>query len=148
VLDQLLQIMGAAIGECTFRERPNSFIGVQLRSIGRKALDLQAGMFVQKLLQGQSLMGGRIVEQDDHRAAQMAQQLAEKHAYFLLPDVVEVKLIVQAQALSSGTHGDSRNDRDLIAASLAVIVNRSTALGGPGPGYVRDQEKARLVGED
>jgi len=43
----------------------------------------------------------------------MAQQLAEKHANFLLPDIVEVKLIVQAQALSSGTYGDSGNDRDL-----------------------------------
>jgi len=111
-------------------------------------LDVESGMASQKFSQGLPLMGGRVIQEDNHRAAQMAQQLAEKHANFLLPDIVEVKLIVQAQALSSGTDGDSGNDRDLVSASLAMIVNRSTPLRGPGPGYVRDQEKARLIGED
>ena len=35
-------------------------------------------------------MGGRMIQQHDHRAAQMPQQLAEKDADFLLPDVIEV----------------------------------------------------------
>ena len=85
---------------------------------------------------------------DDRRAAQMAQQLAEKPTNFLLPDIVEIELIVQAQAQSSGTDRDSGNDRHLVAASLAMIVNRSTALRGPRPDYVWNQEKARLVSED
>jgi hypothetical protein len=34
----------------------------------------------------------------------VAQQLAEKYADLFLSNIVEVKLIVQAQALSSGTH--------------------------------------------
>jgi hypothetical protein len=72
----------------------------------------------------------------------MAQQLAEKQANFILPDIVEVKLIVQTQVLSAGAYGDSGNDRDLVAASLAMIVNRSTTLRGPRPDDVRDQEKA------
>ena len=111
-------------------------------------LDVQPGMSSQKLSQGPPLVGGRIIQQDDDRTAQMAQQLPEKQANFLLPDIVEVKLIVQAQVLSAGTYGDSGNDRDLVAASLAMIVNRSTTLRGPRPDDVRDQEKARLVGED
>ena len=40
-------------------------------------LEVQPGMSAQKLSQGLPLMGGRIIQQDDHRAAQMAQQLAE-----------------------------------------------------------------------
>jgi hypothetical protein len=59
-------------------------------------LDMQSGMASQKFSQGLPLMGGRVIQEDNHRAAQMAQQLAEKHADFLLPDIVEVKLIVQA----------------------------------------------------
>ena len=102
-------------------------------------LDVQSGMASQKFSQGLPLMGGRVIQEDNHRAAQMAQQLAEKHADFLLPDIVEVKLIVQAQALSSGTYGDSGNDRDLVSPSLAMIVNRGTPLRGPRLGYVRDQ---------
>ena len=72
--------------------------------------DVQPGMLPQKLSQGLPLMGGRIIQQDDHRAAHMAQQLAEKEADLLLPDIVKVELIVQAQALSSRTDGNSRND--------------------------------------
>jgi hypothetical protein len=78
----------------------------------------------------------------------MAQQLAEKHANLLLPNIVEVQLIVQAQVLSSRTHGDSGNDRDLVSPSLAVIVNRSTPLRGPGLGDMRNQQEARFVGKD
>jgi len=78
----------------------------------------------------------------------MAQQLAEKHANLLLPDIVEVKLIVQAQSLSLGAYGDSGNDRDLISPSLAVIVNRSASLWRPGLGYMRNQKEARFVGKD
>ena len=111
-------------------------------------LDVQPGMSSQKLSQRLPLVGGRIVQQDDDPTAQMAQQLPKKQANFLLPDIVEVKLIVQAQVLSARTYGDSGNDRDLVAASLAMIVNRSTTLRGPRPDDVRDQEKARLVGED
>ncbi len=38
-------------------------------------------------------MGGRMIQQHDHRAAQMPQQLAEKDADFLLPDVIEVSKV-------------------------------------------------------
>ena len=47
------------------------------------------------------MVGGRVVQQNDHRAAQMEQQLAQKQANLFLPDIVEVELIVQTQALSS-----------------------------------------------
>jgi hypothetical protein len=105
-------------------------------------------MLLQKLLEGLSLVGGGIIQEDDHRALQMAQQGAEKRANLLLPDVVEVKLIVQAQALSLGAYGNSGNDRDLVAPTLAVIVNRSTPLRRPGLGHIRNKEEARFVGKD
>jgi hypothetical protein len=72
----------------------------------------------------------------------MAQQLAEEHADPLLPDIVEVELVVQAEALSSGTHGDSGNDRGLVSATLTMIVNRSTPLRGPGSDHVWNQQEA------
>jgi len=111
-------------------------------------LDMRAAMSSQQSLEGCSLVGGRIVQQNDHRAPQMAQQLAQKPANLFLPDIVEVKLIVQTQALSSRTYRDSGNDRDLVAPSLVIIVNRSTALRGPGLGHIRNQKEARFIGED
>ena len=93
-------------------------------------------------------MSGRIIQQDDHRAAQMPQQLAQKEANLLLPNVIEVELIVQARALSSRTYRDPGNDGDFVAPPLAVIVNRRTALRGPTPGHMRNQQKARFIGKD
>jgi hypothetical protein len=92
------------------------------------------------LLQGLPLVGGRIIQKDDHRAPQMAQQPAEKRANLLLPDIVEVKVIVQAQSLSLRAYRDSGNGRDL--------VNRSTSLWGPSLGHMRNQKEARFVGKD
>jgi hypothetical protein len=148
VLDQLLHILRATIGESAFRQRPNPFIGVELRSIGGKVLDMKAAVLAQKLLERLSLVGGRIVQNNDHLPPQVAQQLAKKHAHFFLPDIVEVELIVQTEALASRTYRDSGNDRDLVSTSLAMIVNRSTALRGPGLGHIRNQKEARFVGKD
>jgi len=47
-------------------------------------LDAQAAMPAEKLFEG-ALGGGRIVEQSDNRAAQMAQQLAQENTDFVLP---------------------------------------------------------------
>ena len=148
VFDQLLQIIGAAIGECTFGERPDPFIGVELRCIGRKVLEMQAAMLSEKSLQRLSLVGGGVIQQDDHRAPQVAQQAAQKHADLLLPDIVEVELIVQTEALVARAYGDSGNDRDLVAPSLTMIVNRGTALRRPGLGHIRNQKEARFVSKD
>ena len=65
-------------------------------------LDVQPGMSSQKLSQGPPLVGGRIIQQDDDRTAQMAQQFPEKPANFLLPDIVEVKLIVRPRCCRRG----------------------------------------------
>src|ERR1019366_1278699 len=148
VFDQLLQIIGAAIGECTFGERPDPFIGVELRCVGRKVLEMQTAMLSEKSLQWLSLVGGGVIQQDDHRAPQGAQQAAQKQADLLLPDIVEVELGVQAQTLLLGAYRDSRNDRDLVASSLPVIVNRSAALWRPGLGHMRNQQETRFVSEN
>jgi hypothetical protein len=78
----------------------------------------------------------------------MPQQLAEKDANLLLPDVIEVKLIVQAEVLSSRTYRNPGNDGDLVPPPLAVIVNRRTATWGPAPDHMRNQQKARFVDKD
>ena len=62
-------------------------------------LDAKARMLLQKLAQRLTAMGCGIVQQGDHWPPQMAQQLAEKYAYLLLPNVVVVQLIVETQSL-------------------------------------------------
>jgi hypothetical protein len=50
--------------------------------------------------------------------------------------------------LAAGAYGDSRNDRDLVAPSLAMIVNWGTALRGPGLGHIRNQKETRFIGKN
>ena len=111
-------------------------------------LDMQAAMLSQQSLERCFLVGGRIVQNHDHVAPQVAQQLAQKHANFFLPDIVEIKLIVQTQALAARAYGDSRNDRELVAPALTMIVNWGTALRGPSLGHIRNQEEARFIGNN
>jgi hypothetical protein len=63
-------------------------MGVKLRSIRRKVLDAQAAMLAEKLFQRRPFVRGRVIEQNDDRAAHMAQQLTQKHTDLILPDVV------------------------------------------------------------
>ena len=39
---QLVQVERAAVGEVAFGQRPNSFVGVEVGSVGGKVLDVQA----------------------------------------------------------------------------------------------------------
>ena len=55
------------------------------------------------------------------------------------------ELTVATQALAAGACRDSGNDRDLVAPSLARIVNQSTVLRGPGLAHIRNQKEARFV---
>jgi hypothetical protein len=70
-------------------------------------LDVQAAMSVQKLFDRRSPVGRGVIQQNDDRAAQVAQQLTQKHTDRLLPDVVIEEQIVEAQPMPFGAYGNS-----------------------------------------
>lgn len=79
--------------------------------------------------------------------AQVPQQVAKEHAHLIVPNIVEVELIEQSQALALGTDGDSRDDGDLVAA-VTMPMHRSLAARRPGLDYMRDQQESGFVGKD
>jgi hypothetical protein len=89
----------------------------------------------------------RVIQDRDHGAAQVSQQIAEEEANLLVPNVVEVKLIEKVQVLAPGTDRHSRDDGDFVAA-VAVPVYRSLASGRPGLDHIRDQQEPGFVGKD
>jgi hypothetical protein len=99
-------------------------------------LDAQAAMLAEKLFEGRSLVRGRIVEQGDDRAAEMAQQLASESTDFLLPDVVVEEQVVQAQTMPPWADGDSRDNRNLVPPSLTVMMDGRVALRSPDSDHV------------
>ncbi len=104
---QLVRVERAAVGEFAFGQRPNSFLGVEVGSVGGKVLDVQARVSAEESGERWAVVGGGVVEQDDDGTAEVAEQLAEKATHFFLSDIVEEKPIVEAQVLSLGTNRDS-----------------------------------------
>jgi hypothetical protein len=48
-------------------------------------------MSPEELGQRRAVVGGRVVEEDDDRTAEVAEQLAQKATHFFLSDVIEEK---------------------------------------------------------
>ena len=104
-------------------------------------------MLAEQFIQRCSFMGWGIVQKHDHRAAQVAEQMAEEDTHLLLPDVVEPKLVIEAEVLSLGTDGDARDNRDSLSP-IPMAQDRGLAPRGPGLDHIGDQQEPGFIDED
>lgn len=145
---QLVHVKRAAVGEISFGQRPNSFVGVEVGGVSGKVLDVQARVPAEESGERWAVVGGGVVEQNDEGTAEVAEQLAEKSTHFFLSDIVEEEQIVEAQVLSLGTDRDSRDDGDFVAASLAMTLQGRAPLGSPRSDHQGSQQEARFIGKN
>jgi hypothetical protein len=145
---QLLDILGAAVGQFPLCQRPNAFIGVELRSVGRKMLNAETRVSGEELLERFTLMSGGVIQEDDDGAAQVPQQRTQKRTDFLLTNILKKKEIVEAQSVPLGADRNAGYHRDFVPPSLAMPMDGSFPLWGPGSDHRGNQEEARFVGED
>ena len=82
-------------------------------------------MLALQLCDQASLVGGRLVQQHDERAGQVAQQLAQEPADLVLADVVEEQQIVEAQAVPVRTERNSPDDGDFVPPPLTMAMDGS-----------------------
>jgi hypothetical protein len=144
----MVHVERRAVGEFSFGEGPNAFLGIELGSVSRKVLDVQARVPTEELPQRCPVVRGGVVQQDDDRTPEVAQQFAEKETHFFLPDVVEVKQRVEAEVLSLGADRDSGDDGDFVPASLPMTLKGGAALRCPSPDHQGSQQKARFIGKN
>ena len=100
-----------------------------------------------ELRQRFSMVRLRVVQNGNHAPAQVPQQVAEENTNPSVPNVVEVKLVEQAQALALRADGDSRDDGDFVAA-VTVPMHGGLASRCPGFDHIRDQQESGFVGKD
>ncbi len=138
------EVLGATVGEAPFGVGPDGFIGVELRRVGRKQLEMEPRKPAADFSDPLSFVNARVVPDHDDAPTEMAQQVAEKIAHLAVPDVLRVALEVQADALAVGRDGDSRDHRD---ATMPVAMTDEGRLPARRPGLSKrgDQEEARLV---
>ena len=106
-----MHIIGTAVGQFPFGQGPHALVGIQLRRVGRKVLDLETRMATKEVGQPRPLVSLGIVEQDDERSSEMAQQMSKEGADSPTSDVIQAELIVEPQPLPSRADGDRRDDR-------------------------------------
>ena len=147
-LHQLVHIERAAVGEVSFGERPDAFVGVKLGSVGRKVLDLQPQVSAEEPRQRRAIVGGGVVEQSDDGTAEVPQEFLEKKAGFFLSDIIEKEQIVETQALSSRADRNSGDDRNFVPSPLTMAHPRSRTLRCPSSDDQGSQQEARFVGKN
>lgn len=144
---QLGHVMGLPIRESSFGQLPDSFVGVEFRSVGREALQVESLRARAEFAHQFAAVGVAAVPQDEDMTRHLSEQLAEEVAGLKLADVLGVELKVQVEALTNGRDRDPGDDGDPVAP-IEVMHGRSLAYGCPGGSDRRSQLEARFVGED
>jgi len=144
---QLREIMSLAIREPLLGQLPDSFVGVELRRIGREALQVNPSGASAKLTYELAAMGVCAVPQDDDVPRKLPEQPSQEVAGLELSDVFRVELKVKVEALAAGRNRNPRDGGDPVA-SIEVMNRGRLAHGSPGTGDRGCQLEARLVGED
>ncbi len=109
--------------------------------------DMATGMLAREFCQRFSVVRSRIVEDGDHWTTPVPQAAAAEHAHLVLPNVVAVKLVEQAQVLALRADGDSRDGGELVP-SITMPLHGSLAARGPGLDNIRDQQEPGFVRDD
>jgi hypothetical protein len=143
---QFAQGVGPAVGHGILGLRPYPLIGIEFRGIRREIFQVQALIFSEEFPDHHSLVGRAIVPDNNNRAAQMPQKIAEEAANLFLGDVFPAEVEIKSQSFPMGADGNAGDDRKAIM-ELMVMMNGGSSPGRPSLAQGRDQEKARLVNE-
>lgn len=141
------EIVGAAIGQSGLGIGPDGFVGIELGSVGRKELEMEAGIAAAQLANRLPFVDRGIVEDGDHVASEVTQHVSEERAHLGLANVVAMATEVETHPAVHRADRQARDDREAV---VPVVEGdpRSLSARGPGPPKGRDQEKPRFVDED
>ena len=135
------------IRESLLGQLPDSLVGIELRRIGRKSLQVKPLGVSAKITYELASVGIPAIPQDEDVARELAEQLSQEIAGLKLPDVLRVELKVKIQSLSAGRNRDPRDDRDPVAP-INVMHGGRLPHGRPGGGDRGGQLEARFICED
>ena len=144
---QLREIMSLAVCESLFGQLPDALVGVELRRVGREALQVNPLGASAELTYELAAMGISAVPQDEDVTRDLPEQLSQEVSGLELSNVLRVELKVKVEALAAGRNRDPRDGGDPVA-SIEVMNRGRLAHGSPGASDRGSQLKAGFVGED
>ncbi len=107
---------------------------------------MEARVATEELMDRRTFMDLAVVEQSDHVAAQMPQDVLEKRADHFAINVRVEQLTVQPEVAVNRADRNSRDGRNPVVP-VGVPVNGRLTSWTPRLAHRRDQEKARFVEE-
>ncbi len=108
------EVVGATVGETPLGVGPDGFIGVELRGVGRKALEVEPREAAAEFPNGFAFVNAGVIPDHSDVPAELAQQVPEEFADLAVPNVCGVALEVQADVPTPGCKGDARDHGDAI----------------------------------
>ncbi len=120
---------------------PEAFSWIQLRGIGREALQVEArgGSVEQELSDDMAAMNGRSVPENDHPAGDLAQQVLQKGHY-----IHRIEGAVLAIKIQLPLGGDGADGREMIAGP-PLLQDRCVPPGRIGADDTGQGIEARFV---
>ncbi len=141
------ELVESPVRQRLLRELPHAFVGIELWGVAGEGVEVKAGEATTQGPNRLALVDRAPIPKQHHRAAEMAEQMPDEVADLRMPEVLRVETVVQAETAAARAHGDSRDDGDPVSPLVVVNDGRLSARG-PRLVNTRDQEEARLVGED
>ena len=142
-----VEISGAAIGQASLGIRPDALVGIEFGGVGREIFQMEPRVAATQLPDRFALVDRSIIEEHDHVAPQVAQQMEEEGADVGVADVVAMATEVKSDPPADSAHRQPGDDGQAIVA-VPVRDPRGLSARRPGPPKRWDQEESRLVEED
>lgn len=140
-------VVGTPVRQLGFRARPDPFVGIELRRVGREIGQAESWVLLEAGSHDRPAVNGAVVPDDDDGTSQMTQQGAQEVTRVRCPEILAMQLEIEPAAPPRRTEREPRDDRHAIMC-LPVAQDRRLAARRPGAAHGGDQEEARFVDED
>ena len=114
---EVLEVLGSRVGQSPFGLGPDELIGVELWSVGRERVDVEARMPLDKDADEGTAMDRTAVPQQNDVTSQVSEQMPEEADDLQAGDVGRVKPRVEPHPMSGGRDrkaGDGRDAEPLV----------------------------------
>ena len=140
---EILEVLGSRVGQGPFGLGPDKFIGVELWSVGRKRVDMEARMPLDKDADEGTAMDRTAIPQQNDVTSQMLEQMPEEADDLQAGEVGRVKPGVESQPAPAGRDGEAGDAEPL--APMPELGRLSP--GSPRVTDVRDEQEPTFVDE-